>query len=131
MEAPPLSVNMNTVGKGFFWSTVVIVGLVAVVISVSSTEGSAGASGYGRTADCESDEIRSQIVFEDALKSQLRDPDSYRKTSLKSVYDRKIGQFRVAVEYRAKNGFGGYSLGSAGGNVDPSCKVEFEYHSSE
>lgn len=46
------------------------------------------------------------------LKSVLKDPDSYEGIEWTKVetIDQAIGKYRVRHKYRAKNGFGGYSI---------------------
>lgn len=60
------------------------------------------------------DEIAVKVTFEQLIKKQLRDPDSYEFISLEpNGAESSQGRFYI-IKYRAKNGFGGYAIGKAG-----------------
>jgi hypothetical protein len=46
---------------------------------------------------------------EEYVKEQMRDPDSYKSISATASVDGSI----VCLEFRSKNGFGGYNIGEA------------------
>lgn len=61
--------------------------------------------------------------LEQAVKASLRDPDSYKHGSTK-IAPVSAGQHYVIMEYRAKNGFGGYNQGVVTANIYQSnCEV--------
>lgn len=54
-----------------------------------------------------------EATFGALIKKQLRDPDSYEFISCEPLGDElKDGRF-FTIKYRAKNGFGGYAIGTA------------------
>ena len=60
---------------------------------------------------------------ESYVKERLRDPDSYqhKETRITPV---KNGKHMLVMEYRAKNGFGGYAFGGIIATIDnQSCKA--------
>ncbi len=60
------------------------------------------------------DESSIKYTFEELIKKQLRDPDSYEFISLRpNGAETKEGRFFI-IEYRAKNGFNGYNMCKAG-----------------
>ena len=73
-----------------------------------------------QTAKEKADEWYSKIAdntCERVLKTQLRDPDSYKANSDFVVSADRGTQKKITWEFRAKNGFGGYSTGVAECNV--------------
>lgn len=65
----------------------------------------------------------SHTTFVRVVEEQLRDPDSFEhiETRITPVKD---GKHNLIMEYRAKNGFGGYTVGLAVGIVDnASCSA--------
>ncbi|MER9859140.1 MULTISPECIES: hypothetical protein [unclassified Mesorhizobium] len=55
---------------------------------------------------------------------RLRDPDSFQHSETKTSKPDKSGHPTVLMEYRAKNGFGGYTVGYATGSLNISdCTV--------
>jgi hypothetical protein len=63
-------------------------------------------------------------VVEGWLKNGLRDPDSYQHISTKIGPVDKSNKHSMIMEYRAKNGFGGYTPGIVVATVDhESCKA--------
>ena len=56
--------------------------------------------------------VKAQVYCKDQIKSLLRDPDSYKFKSVEILT--KNGEFGTAnIYYRARNGFNGYTSGSA------------------
>ncbi|TPL01370.1 hypothetical protein FJ938_20845 [Mesorhizobium sp. B2-4-14] len=55
---------------------------------------------------------------------RLRDPDSFQHSTTKTSEPDKSGHRTVLMEYRAKNGFGGYNVGYATGSLNISdCTI--------
>lgn len=76
-----------------------------------------------QTAQEKADEWYSKIsdnTCERVLKEQLRDPDSYKRTSDGAALGDTGTEKMITWQFRAKNGFGGYNNGVA------VCKVEKE-----
>jgi hypothetical protein len=48
-----------------------------------------------------------------AVKKQMRDPDSFEHVETRVVPVNEKGQHTLTMKYRAKNGFGGMTIGSA------------------
>jgi predicted nucleic acid-binding Zn ribbon protein len=55
--------------------------------------------------------------FVDAVKSQLRDPDSFEHESTR-LAPVENGKHAAVMQYRAKNGFGGYNRAIAVGDIN-------------
>ena len=90
-----------------------LMGLVIVIAVVSILADMAGCDGC-----VQSYESHSRLYdAEDALKARLLDPSSYERTGFKS-YDLDDGGCRIVIDYRAKNGFGGYVASSASFDFD-------------
>lgn len=53
-----------------------------------------------------------------AVKANLKDPDSFQHVST-SFYRVGPNEVRVTMKYRAKNGFGGYAVGTCSASVSP------------
>lgn len=58
------------------------------------------------------DEYAVQATFESLIKKQLRDPDSYEFISAEPGSELTDGRLWT-IQYRAKNGFGGYNVCTA------------------
>ena len=72
------------------------------------------AGGSGDSKPLYQDDYAIKATFEQLIKKQLRDPNSYEFVSLRPNGDEsKDGRYFI-IEYRAKNGFGGYTMGKAG-----------------
>jgi len=66
----------------------------------------------------------SHDAFKRDVKSQMRDPKSFEHIETK-ISLRKNGQHYIFMDYRAKNGFGGMTVGKAKGTVDSeTCRHE-------
>ena len=59
------------------------------------------------------DEFAIKATFESLIKKQLRDPDSYEFISSEPLGSEMDGGHFFTIKYRAKNGFGGYAIGTA------------------
>lgn len=61
------------------------------------------------------DEISAKVYCEDIIKKQLRDPDSYQfvEASVVSTSGSYNQYGSALVQFRARNGFGGYNAGLA------------------
>ncbi len=59
------------------------------------------------------DEYAVQATFESLIKKQLRDPDSYEFISAEPTGPEQSDGRLWTIQYRAKNGFGGYNVGTA------------------
>ena len=72
------------------------------------------AGGSGDSKPLYQDDYAIKTTFEQLIKKQHRDPNSYEFVSLRPNGDEsKDGRYFI-IEYRAKNGFGGYTMGKAG-----------------
>ena len=60
-------------------------------------------------------EARAKIYCSDLIKQQLRDPDSYRVNDVVvvSTYGDNNQYGKASIDFRSKNGFGGYVNGNA------------------
>ena len=71
--------------------------------------------GCGESTPDDWDDISAKVYCEDPIKQLLRDPDSYRFES--ATVTSQSGQYNqygtATIKYRAKNGFGGYTSGTA------------------
>jgi hypothetical protein len=64
------------------------------------------------------------VPFVDAVKARLRDPDSFEHEKTLIAPVDKQGRHAIIMQYRAKNGFGGYNSGTAIGSLDhATCNV--------
>lgn len=88
--------------------------LAFVVITGCFLLAAAGSQDESKTAaPLYADRYAIEATFETLIKKNLRDPDSYQFVKCDSLgffygYDHCF-----LIEYRAKNGFGGYSIGNA------------------
>ncbi len=70
--------------------------------------------------------------FEDAVKAELRDPDSFAAVDTTIGPVTPKGMHPIRMKYRAKNGFGGYNVEEAAGAVDPtSCRAQVIHSPAE
>lgn len=66
----------------------------------------------------------SQRDLEKYVKDHLRDPDSYEHIETRIAPVSDVGTHNVAMQYRARNGFGGMTIGSATGVItNDGCKL--------
>lgn len=65
--------------------------------------------------------IKATVAAEITIRSQLRDPSSYERVE-EQVFEEN-GKYVVVITYRAKNGFGGYTRGSAAFEADKSGNI--------
>lgn len=57
---------------------------------------------------------QSEIECGQAIRDQLRDPGSYEMTEMRIRQDKTDPEAgKAIIQFRAKNGFGGYSMGAA------------------
>ena len=54
-----------------------------------------------------------EVMANDLIKQRLKDPDSYEFINMEQQPTSKAGERLFIVNYRAKNGFGGYNVGEA------------------
>ena len=54
-----------------------------------------------------------EVMANDLIKQRLKDPDSYEFIDMEQQPTSKAGERLFLVNYRAKNGFGGYNVGEA------------------
>lgn len=54
-----------------------------------------------------------EAMADDLIKQRLKDPNSYEFISMEQQPTSKAGERLFLVNYRAKNGFGGYDVGEA------------------
>jgi hypothetical protein len=66
----------------------------------------------------------SSVPFKNAIKGQLRDPDSFEHIETRITPQNEQGEHGVSMQFRARNGFGGMNVGTAIGAVDhQTCQV--------
>ena len=73
---------------------------------------SAGGSDDDTAKPLKDDEFAVKYTFERLIKKQLRDPDSYEFISC-TPSGESGNEKMFIIEYRAKNGFGGYNVSRA------------------
>lgn len=83
--------------------TAALAGLCLLAAACSSAPPEPWVKSYRSEADCA-----------DAIRDQLRDPGSYEMTEMRIRQDETDPEAgKAIIQFRAKNGFGGYSMGAA------------------
>jgi len=67
-------------------------------------------------------------ALEEAVKSRLRDPESYEHLSTKVIPVSENGRHRIVMEYRVKNGFGGKVIEQVTGSYSNNTCELLEWH---
>ena len=90
-------------------------GIGCLVLLVAILGGCVGLCSSVDKTESEWDSVKAQVYCGSKIKEKLRDPDSYRfESALVTRTEGKNNEFgSAAINYRAKNGFGGYVKGVA------------------
>lgn len=115
---------------GYVWTGSLLVGLLATVSFCVQPSEEEKASEEQAGFHCLNYYSGALTDLEDAVKSSLRDPSSYEHISTRVTPIRGDKTHAVLVEYRARNGFGGYAIARAAGRyANSDCKL-LEWHTS-
>jgi len=99
------------------WAWVIIIGILVLLFKACSgvTDERLTPEGRAKGFHCLSRLDGSHAKFKAAIKSQMRDPGSFKHIETKIGPKRSDGTHAIAMTYRAANGFGGTVNGRAVG----------------